>query len=45
MEVHLSVILGVSPGDGATDHLPSDLLYAMSELRADLDQCRKLLVR
>ena len=43
VEVHLSVSLGVSPGGGTTDRLPSDLLYAMSELRADLDQCRKLL--
>jgi anti-sigma factor RsiW len=43
VEVLVSVMLGATRGDGATDHLPSELLSAIRELRADLDRCQQLL--
>ena len=43
VEMLLSRILGVSAGASASDRLPSDLLTALGEQRAILDQCQKLL--
>jgi anti-sigma factor RsiW len=43
VEVLVSVMLGAARGDSATDRLPSDLLSALRELRAELDQCQQLL--
>jgi anti-sigma factor RsiW len=43
VEVLVSVLLGATRGDGSTDHLPSELLTAIRELRAELDQCEQLL--
>jgi hypothetical protein len=43
VEVLVSVMLGAARGDGATDQLPSQLLLAIRELRADLEQCQQLL--
>ena len=39
LEVLVSVLLGVTPGNHPAARLPSDLLEAMSEVRADLDVC------
>jgi hypothetical protein len=43
VEVLLSVMLGVTPGDSPTERLPSDLLSAMGDLRSSLEACRTLL--
>lgn len=45
VEVLVSVMLGATRGDSATDHLPSELLSAIRELRAELDQCQQLLAQ
>jgi len=44
MQVLLSVLLGVAPGRNSGD-LPSQVLNAVSELRADLDRCQQLLAQ
>lgn len=44
VEVLLSVLLGVAPGQSSAQ-LPSDVLSALGELRADLDQCQQLLAQ
>jgi hypothetical protein len=43
VEVLVSVLLGATRGDGSTDLLPTELLSAIRELRADVDQCQQLL--
>ena len=45
VEVLVSVMLGVTRGDGSTDHLPSELLSAIRELRADVDRCQQSLAQ
>jgi len=45
LEVLVSVLLGVTPGSAATERLPSDLLSAIAELRANLDVCQRLLAQ
>jgi anti-sigma factor RsiW len=45
IEVLSSLLLGVTPGQNAHDDLPSELLGAVNELRADLDQSQRLLGR
>jgi len=45
IEVLSSLLLGVTPGQNAHDDLPSALLGAVNELRADLDQNQRLLGR
>ena len=45
VEVLLSVVLGVTPGDGATASLPSELLSALKQLEAELEDCQRLLSR
>jgi anti-sigma factor RsiW len=44
VEVLLSVLLGVAPGQPSAE-LPSDVMNAVSELRADLDRCQQLLAQ
>ena len=43
VEELLSVMLGVAPGDGSTATLPAELLSALRDLRADQDDCQRLL--
>ncbi len=43
VEVLMSIFLGVAPSQGSTSEVPAQLMTAVSELRADLDQCQKLL--
>jgi anti-sigma factor RsiW len=43
MEVLISQILGMTLGKASTNALPSDLMAALNELRADLDDCGKAL--
>ncbi len=43
VEVLMSIFLGVAPSQGPTSEVPAQLMTAVSELRADLDQCQKLL--
>jgi anti-sigma factor RsiW len=43
VEVQVSVLLGATRGDGSTDRLPSELLSAIRDLRANLEQCQQLL--
>jgi hypothetical protein len=45
VEVLSSLLLGVAAGDNPKEDLPSGLLNALRELRADLDQCQRLLRR
>jgi hypothetical protein len=45
IEVLSSVLLGVTPGESVHADLPSELLGAVSDLRADLDQNQRLLGR
>jgi hypothetical protein len=45
VEVLSSMLLGVTPGQSADPDLPSKLLGAVNELRADLDQNQRLLGR
>jgi len=45
LEVLLSVLLGVTPGQNATGDLPSQVAAAVSDLRAGLDRCRVLLAQ
>jgi hypothetical protein len=44
VQVLLSVLLGVAPGQSSGE-LPSEVLSAVSELRADLDRCQQLLAQ
>jgi hypothetical protein len=43
VEVLISQMLGMTQASNATNALPSDLIAAMNELRANLDGCRKAL--
>ena len=43
MEVLISQMLGMTQGKASTNALPSDLMAALNELRADLDDCGKAL--
>jgi anti-sigma factor RsiW len=44
VEVRLSVLLGVTPGQNSTStQLPSEVLSALAELRANVDRCSALL--
>jgi hypothetical protein len=45
VEVLLSVVLGVTSGDGPAANLPSDLLSALKQLEAELEDCQRLLSR
>jgi hypothetical protein len=45
IEMLSSVLLGVTPGGSVHADLPSELLGAVNELRADLDQNQRLLGR
>jgi len=45
LEVSVSVLLGVTPGSAPAGQLPSDLLAAMGEVRADVDGCLHLLAQ
>jgi anti-sigma factor RsiW len=45
IEVLSSLLLGVTPGENVHANLPSELLGAVNELRADLDQNQRLLGR
>jgi hypothetical protein len=45
VEVLISVLVGVAPGENASPDLPSQLLSAMQQLRAELDHCHFLLAR
>jgi anti-sigma factor RsiW len=45
IEVLSSVLLGVTPGESVHADLPSELLGAINDLRADLDQNQRLLGR
>jgi hypothetical protein len=45
VEILLSVVLGVTPGDGATANLPTELLSALKQLEAELEDCQQLLSR
>lgn len=44
VQVLLSVLMGVAPGQSSNE-LPSEVLSAISELRADLDRCQQLLAQ
>jgi hypothetical protein len=43
VDVLLSVLLGVTPGQSAANDIPAQVMTAVAELRADLDRCQKLL--
>ena len=44
VEVRLSVLLGVTPGQNSTStQLPSEVVTALAELRANVDHCSSLL--
>jgi hypothetical protein len=43
VEILVSQMLGMTAGKASTNALPSDLLAALSELHANLDDCRKFL--
>jgi hypothetical protein len=45
VEVLLSLLLGVAPAQGSANEVPAQLVNAVSELRADLDHCQKLLAQ
>jgi len=45
LEVLLSVLLGVTPGQNAPGDLPSQVLSAMAELQAGLHRCQSLLAQ
>ncbi|HWC97822.1 MAG TPA: zf-HC2 domain-containing protein [Candidatus Sulfopaludibacter sp.] len=44
LQMRISVLLGVAAGQNSAD-LPSDVLNAVSDLRADLDRCQQLLAQ
>jgi hypothetical protein len=43
VEVLLSLLLGVATGEKPSADLPSTMLVALADLRANLDQCQRLL--
>ena len=43
VEVLVSQMLGMTPGKASTSALPSELLIALNDLQANLDECQKLL--
>lgn len=43
VEVLLSLLLGVTPQQGVAAEVPAQLMSAVAELRANLDQCQRLL--
>ena len=43
VEVLVSQMLGMTAGKASTNALPSDLLAALSDLHANLDDCQKLM--
>jgi anti-sigma factor RsiW len=45
VEVLLSLLLGVAPSQGSAADLPAQLMTAVTELRADLDRCQRLLAQ
>ncbi|MFZ0936041.1 MAG: hypothetical protein WA015_17105, partial [Bryobacteraceae bacterium] len=45
LEVLLSVLLGVTPGQNATADLPSQVLAAFVDLKAGLARCQNLLAQ
>lgn len=45
LEVLVSVLLGVTPGNTPAGRLPSDLLQALGEVRADVEWCLHLLAQ
>lgn len=45
VEVQLSVLLGVTTGEKASADTPANLLAALKDLRANLDQCQLLLAK
>jgi hypothetical protein len=45
LEVLLSVLLGVTPGQNAAGDLPSQVLAAMADLKAGLGRCQSLLAQ
>jgi hypothetical protein len=45
LEVLLSVLLGVTPGQNASADLPSQTLAAMADLKAGLARCQSLLAQ
>jgi hypothetical protein len=45
VEVLLSVVWGATPGDTASADLPSALLTALQQLKAELEDCQRLLSR
>jgi len=45
LEVLLSVLLGVTPGQNAAGDLPSQVMAAVGDVRAGLDRCRALLAQ
>jgi len=45
LEVLLSVLLGVTPGQNATGDLPSQVLTAVADLKTGLDRCQSLLAQ
>ena len=45
VEVLVSVMLGAARGDASAERLPTELLTAIRQLRADADQCQVLLGR
>jgi hypothetical protein len=41
----VSVMLGMTPSDGSTASLPTDLLSALKDLQGNLDDCQRLIGR
>jgi anti-sigma factor RsiW len=41
----VSIMLGMTPSDGSTASLPTDLLSAMKDLQSNLDDCQRLIGR
>jgi len=41
----VSIMLGMTPSDGSTSSLPTDLLSALKDLRSNLDTCQHLIAR
>ena len=41
----VSVMLGMTPSDGSTASLPTDLLSALTDLQSNLDDCQRLIAK
>jgi hypothetical protein len=41
----VSIMLGMTPSDGSTASLPTDLLSALKDLQSNLDDCQRLIAR